>query len=44
MFFLVKFFIVLVFLQKKKKTKTKQNILQDKKNAFLLYKNDDIEN
>ena len=40
-FFLVKFVIVLAFLQQKKK---KKNILQDKKNAFLLYKNDDIEN
>ena len=39
-FFLVKFVIVLAFLQKKKK----KNILQDKKNAFLLYKNYDIEN
>ena len=36
---IVKFFIALAFLQKKKK-----NILQDKKNAFLLYKNYDIEN
>ena len=40
-FFLVKFVIVLAFLQQKKK---KKNILQDKKNAFLLYKNYDIEN
>ena len=37
-FFLVKFVIVLAFLQRKK------IILQDKKNAFLLYKNYDIEN
>ena len=38
MFFLVKFIIVLAFLKKKK------YILQDKKNASLLYKNYDIEN
>ena len=37
-FFLVKFVIVLSFLQKTKK------ILQDKKNAFLLRKIYDIEN
>ena len=42
MFFLVNFVIVLAFLLPKKKKKT--NILQDKKNAFLLYKNYDIEN
>ena len=38
-FFVVKFIIYLAFFQPKKK---KKNVLQNKKNGFLLYKNYDI--